>query len=89
MEAVDKAGAEILAKVRELVSENSGLQLSDAFGDSDDLFAAGLQSLHCVRVLLAIEDDFEIEIPQDKIDRELFSSIDNLAAAVVAEIGAS
>lgn len=87
MEAVEQTSAEVSAKVRELVGENSGLALEDGFQNSDDLFAAGLQSLHCVRVLLAIEDDFDIEIPQDKIDRELFSTIDNLAAAVTSELG--
>lgn len=43
-----------------------------------------MQSLDCVRILVAVEDEFEIEIPNDKIDRNIFASVTNLTA-VVAE----
>lgn len=89
MEAGEQAASEVSDAIRTIVIENTGLELADGFSDTDDLFAAGLQSLHCVRVLLAVEDDFDIEIPQDKIDRALFSTINNLAAAVAAEKGGS
>lgn len=43
-----------------------------------------MQSLDCVRILVAVEDEFEIELPNDRIDRSIFSSVTNLTA-VVAE----
>jgi acyl carrier protein len=54
----------------------------DSLGDSDDLYAAGLSSLATVHVMLAIEDEFGIEIPDRMLTRRLFSSIDALAAAI-------
>lgn len=43
-----------------------------------------MQSLDCVRILVAVEDEFEIELPNDRIDRSIFSTVTNLTA-VVAE----
>ncbi|CDY79890.1 Acyl carrier protein [Caballeronia glathei] len=50
--------------------------------DDADLYAAGLSSLATVHVMLAIEDEFGIEIPDRMLTRRLFSSINSLAAAV-------
>ena len=47
----------------------------DRLGDEDDLFAAGMDSLAVVNVLLAIEDRFGIELPETMLNRTSFSSI--------------
>ena len=41
-----------------------------------------MQSLDCVRILVAVEDEFEIEIPNDRIDRSIFASVANLSETV-------
>jgi acyl carrier protein len=74
-------------QVRELVAENSSLAPEEIGDWSNDLFDAGLSSLDCVRILLAIEDDFDVELSEDIINRELFSTIENLAAAVEDAVG--
>jgi acyl carrier protein len=78
---------QLTASVRDLIAENSELELTDAISNDDDLFAAGMQSLDCVRILVAVEDEFEIELPNDRIDRSIFSGVTNLTA-VVAEFTA-
>ena len=54
----------------------------DTLADHDDLYAAGLSSLGAVRVMMAIEDEFAIEIPGELITHEMFQSIDSLAGVI-------
>lgn len=76
-------------QIQQLIAENSALSANDATDPNADLFAAGLSSLDCVRILLAVEDEFDIELPEEIINRELFSTVANLASVVsdVAGIG--
>lgn len=54
----------------------------DVLGDRDDLYAAGLSSLGSVRLMMAIEETFAIEIPAALITHDLFQSIDSLARVI-------
>lgn len=54
----------------------------DDLPDDGDLYAAGLTSLNTVNLLLAIEDRFDVEFPDDLLSRRTFQSIDTLADAV-------
>lgn len=80
------ATTELTDSIRTLIAENSGIELTDAIKNEDDLFAHGLQSLDCVRILVAVEDEFEIELPNEKIERAIFSSVVNLTAAVAESL---
>jgi acyl carrier protein len=69
--------------LRRILSESARLDVPpDTVADDADLYAAGLSSLATVHLMLAIEDEFDIEIPDRMLTRRLFSSIDSLAAAV-------
>ncbi|PLZ03564.1 acyl carrier protein [Burkholderia sp. WAC0059] len=73
------------SKLRRILAELAHLGTAvDTLPDSGDLYAAGLSSLATVHVLLAVEDEFGIEVPDAMLTRELFTSIDSLAAAVAA-----
>jgi acyl carrier protein len=50
--------------------------------DDADLFAAGLDSLAVVNVMLAIEENFDVEFRDDLLNRASFSSISALEHAV-------
>jgi acyl carrier protein len=70
-------------ELRRILAESARLDVPiDTLTDSDDLYAAGLSSLATVHVMLAIEDEFNVEIPDHMLTRRLFSSVDTLAAAV-------
>jgi len=56
-----------------------------ALDDTADLYAAGLSSMATVQLLMAIESEFEIEIPDRLLTRALFQNIDSLAK-VIAEL---
>jgi acyl carrier protein len=69
--------------LRNILSESRTLPIPvDTLADDADLYAAGLSSLSTVHVLLAIESEFGIEVPDRMLTRQLFSSIDSLATAV-------
>lgn len=69
--------------LRRILSESARLDVSaDSLADDADLYAAGLSSLATVHLMLAIEDEFDIEIPDRLLTRRLFSSIDSMAAAI-------
>ncbi|MCO4892569.1 acyl carrier protein [Cupriavidus taiwanensis] len=71
------------ATIRSILGEVARLDVPLAdLADSDDLYAAGLSSLATVHVMLALENAFDIEIPDQMLTRQLFRSIDSLATAV-------
>ncbi|WP_354686186.1 acyl carrier protein [Cupriavidus necator] len=53
----------------------------DTLADDADLYEAGLTSVASVHLMLALEHAFDFEIPDTMLNRELFRSIDSLAAA--------
>lgn len=40
-----------------------------------DLFGAGLTSFATIQVMLAVEDAFGVEIPDDRLNRKTFASL--------------
>ena len=72
--------------VRRILQETACLNVAvDTLCDDDDLYAAGLSSLGTVRVMLAIEENFAVEIPGTLITHAMFASIAALAG-VIAQI---
>ncbi len=51
--------------------------------DDDDLYRVGLTSHSTVNVMLALEDEFEIEIPDNLLRKNTFQSVANIRAAVL------
>ena len=71
-------------KIRAILAKHSRLDLNfDLIGEEEDLYAAGLTSLTTVNIMLAIEDAFDIEFPDSKLNRKTFQSIESLVETVV------
>lgn len=70
-------------QIREILTTHGRLasDVSELANDSD-LYDAGLTSLITVNLLLAIEDHFDVEFPDELLSRRTFQSIDSLAEAV-------
>ncbi|HTH62536.1 MAG TPA: acyl carrier protein [Paraburkholderia sp.] len=69
--------------LRRIISESVRLQVPiDRLGDDANLYAAGLESIATVHLMLAIEDNFDVEIPDRLLTRQLFSSVNSMAAAL-------
>ena len=43
---------------------------ADAFGEDDDLLAAGLDSMAIMRLVMFIEDEFSVVLPDDELAPE-------------------
>ncbi|MEM7417567.1 MAG: acyl carrier protein [Gemmatimonadota bacterium] len=70
-------------QIRDILSSHGRLATDVASLQNDsDLYEAGLTSLITVNLLLAIEDHFDVEFPDDLLSRRTFQSIDALAEAV-------
>jgi acyl carrier protein len=73
----------VLDKVREIVAQHGRLGIPvTELTDESDLYGAGLTSLATVGLMLALEDGFDIEFPDNMLSRKTFGSIGSLAAAV-------
>ncbi|WP_144138525.1 acyl carrier protein [Paraburkholderia sp. BCC1884] len=71
------------AQVRSILQDTACLDVPvDTLADHDDLYDAGLSSLGTVRVMMAIEETFSIQIPATLITHDLFQSIDSLARVI-------
>lgn len=69
--------------VRAILANSGRLAVPVNTLDEDaDLFAAGLDSLAIVNVLMSIEETYDIEFPEHLLSRKSFSSIRNLSRAV-------
>lgn len=49
----------------------------------DDLHQAGMNSLAGVNVMLALEAAFDIEFPNNMLNKQVFSSIDSIRSAII------
>ena len=73
----------MLDTIRDLIVGHGRLPVDVAtLDDSQDLYAAGLTSFAAVQLMLALEDRFEIEFPENMLNRRSFASIDAIAGCV-------
>ena len=56
--------------------------------DGDDLYAAGMTSHASVNVMLALEDEFDVEFPEAMLRKKTFESVAAIAGALDQLLGA-
>ncbi|MCC8396820.1 acyl carrier protein [Paraburkholderia sp. MMS20-SJTR3] len=72
-------------ELRQIIKDTARFEVPiDSIADDDDLYEAGLSSLNTIQLMLAIERQFNIEIPDQMLNRHLFQSVNSLADAVTA-----
>jgi phosphopantetheine--protein transferase-like protein len=70
-------------EIRRVVGDHARLAIDPAALAADaDLYEAGMTSHASVNVMLALEDAFDVEFPDRMLKRDVFESIDSIAAAV-------
>jgi acyl carrier protein len=70
-------------KIRDILAQHARLSADiSTLANDSDLYAAGLTSLTTVNLMLAIEDHFDIEFPDQMLGRKTFGSIQSLCEAV-------
>jgi acyl carrier protein len=71
--------------VREIVKEHGRLAVDvDALPDDASLYEAGMTSHASVNVMLALEDAFDVEFPDEMLKRSVFETVANISGALRA-----
>jgi acyl carrier protein len=69
--------------VREIVKEHGRLAVDvEALADDASLYEAGMTSHASVNVMLALEDAFDVEFPDEMLKRSVFETVANISAAL-------
>jgi acyl carrier protein len=70
-------------KIRAIVLQHAKLSVEPgSLADDSDLYDAGMSSHASVHLMLALENEFEIEFPDSLLTRDVFRSIGSISAAV-------
>lgn len=70
-------------RIRHVVAEYARLAVDAAdLADSADLYAAGMTSHASVNLMLALENEFDIEFPDRMLRRAVFESVSSIRAAL-------
>jgi acyl carrier protein len=71
------------AAVREIVQEHGRLAVDiEKLSDGDSLYEAGMTSHASVNVMLALEDAFDVEFPDEMLTRSVFESVASISSAL-------
>lgn len=73
--------------IRVLIAENL-VELPEDFASDADLFAAGLDSMAIMQLLLLLEEQSGVKIPMGEVTGENFGSTGAIARLVTAKSGA-
>ncbi|MGH8520072.1 MAG: phosphopantetheine-binding protein [Gammaproteobacteria bacterium] len=58
------------------------LETGESFGLDSDLFAAGLDSMSIMQIILFIEEEFAVKLPDGAVTRATFSTARRIAEAI-------
>jgi acyl carrier protein len=71
------------AAIKSIVLEQIGLTIDpNSLTDTSDLYALGLTSLATVGLMLALEEQFDVEFPESMLGRSTFRSISSIADSI-------
>lgn len=69
--------------IRTIVRDAARLAVdADTLNDESDLYEAGMTSQASVNVMLALEEEFDVEFPDNMLRRSVFSSFANIRDAL-------
>ncbi|MBN9270577.1 MAG: acyl carrier protein, partial [Mesorhizobium sp.] len=72
----------MIDQVRSLFARNAMLPFDvSKLSDQDSLYDAGMTSFASVQMMLALEEEFDIEFPEQMLTRRTFSSLASIADA--------
>jgi acyl carrier protein len=70
-------------KIRDILAQHGRLPVDvDTLSNDSDLYNSGLTSLATVGLMLALEDAFEVEFPENMLSRKTFESIESISEAI-------
>ena len=71
----------MVERVRQIIREHGRLPADlDKLDDEADLYQAGMTSHASVNVMLALEDTFDVEFPDELLKRSVFESVASISS---------
>ncbi len=77
MEETTRIATRLLGHIR-----SDLLETGEAFSLDSDLFAAGLDSMSIMQIILFIEEEFAVKLPDGAVSRATFCTARHIAEAV-------
>ncbi|HET8980738.1 MAG TPA: acyl carrier protein [Solirubrobacteraceae bacterium] len=75
--------ATLTAEIRQVLNQHARLPVDvTSLDDHADLFQAGMSSHASVNVMLALEDTFDVEFPDEMLTRQVFESVAAITSAI-------
>jgi len=79
---VDDSSA-LTERIRRILKQHGRLSRdAERLSEQDDLYEAGMSSHASVNVMLALESEFDLEFPDQMLNRSVFDSIGAIASAI-------
>jgi acyl carrier protein len=76
-------------RIRKILKQHARLSRdAERLSEHEDLYAAGMSSHASVNVMLALESEFDLEFPDQMLNRSVFDSIGAIASAI-EQLGAA
>jgi len=70
-------------KIWEIIEDHGRLPVeTSALSEGSDLYVAGMTSHASVNVMLALEDEFDVEFPDHMLKRAVFQSVASIRGAL-------
>ena len=70
-------------RIRRIIERHAGLALkAETLENSTDLYEAGMTSHSSVMLMLALENEFDLEFSDSMLGRSVFESVDSIANAI-------
>lgn len=79
---------EISEKVLDIIKTNIGIEIYPWQFD-EDLNVIGIDSISFIQIVVALEDNFEIEIPDEKLMLEEMGTFNKITMVVASALNAS
>ena len=72
------------SRIREVVRDHARISANPMdLSESADLYDAGMTSHASVNLMLALENEFDVEFPDELLTRSVFSSIETIERAIL------
>lgn len=76
-------GGPLIEQIRTVLREHGQLSVDiDTIGPDDDLYRAGMSSHAGVNVMLALEELFDVEFPDQMLTRSAFSTMNRIESCL-------
>lgn len=75
---------ETSGEIRKVLAEHAKLGVDvSRLNDDEDLYRSGMTSHASVSVMLALEEEFDVEFPESMLRKSTFESISSIRAALM------